>query len=146
MTWHRWISVTNPVARHQRNALALLVVAALIASCAMIRREDTLQTERTLAAAGFQMKFADTPAQKAALDRISPERSLVPQQYEGETRFVYADPEYCKCMYVGTQAAHQRYQRLALKQQLAQDRLAAAEAREDAAMNWGMWGGWGPWY
>ena len=110
MTWHRWISVTNPVARHQRNALALLVVAALIASCAMIRREDTLQTERTLAAAGFQMKFTDTPAQKAALDRISPERSLVPQQYEGETRFVYADPEYCKCMYVGTQAAYQRYQ------------------------------------
>ena len=61
----------------------------------------------------------------------------MPQKYEGETRFVYADAEYCKFMYVGTQEAYQRYQRLALKQQLAQDRLAAAQARESAACSHG---------
>ena len=37
-------------------------------------------------------------------------------------------------------AAYQRYQQLAIKQQLAQEQVMAAEMNEDAAMNWGAWG------
>jgi hypothetical protein len=52
---------------------------------------------------------------------------------------VYADATNCKCVYVGTDAAYDRYQNLQVKQRIA-------ENEEAASMNWGAWGGWGPWY
>ena len=52
---------------------------------------------------------------------------------------VYADADYCKCVYIGTEAAYDRYQKLEVKQRIA-------ENEEAASMNWGVWGGWGPWY
>ncbi len=126
--------------------VVVAVSAVTAAGCTAIRRENTLQTERTLSAAGFQMKFADDPGRLAETKAIQPQRSLVPQNMDGEPRFVYADAEFCKCVYVGTEKAYQRYQRLALAQKLSQNRLAAAEAEQSASMNWGMWGGWGPWW
>ena len=59
--------------------------------------------------------------------------------YQGEIRWVYADPQFCKCAYVGTEAAYDRYQRLVVGQRIA-------EEEQDAAMNWDAWGAWGPWY
>lgn len=127
-------------------ALVFVVGGTLVSGCTAIRRDDALDTERTLAAAGFQMKFADDSERLDSASAILPQRQLVPRTMDGQTRFVYADAEFCKCIYVGTEKAYQRYQRLAIRQQISQARLAAAEAQESAAMNWGMWGGWGPWY
>ncbi len=127
-------------------ATVALAGVVLVSGCTAIRRDDTLQTERTLAAAGFQMKFAHEPEKLANTEAIVPQRSLVPQEMDGETRFVYADAEFCKCIWVGTEAAMQRYQKLSIAQQITQARLQTAEANEAATMNWGAWGGWGPWY
>jgi len=120
---------------------ALLAVFALLlsAGCAAIQKSDAMDAERTLAAAGFQMKFARTSEQIAKAEAL-PQRKLTPSPGpDGRNRFVWADATYCKCIYVGTQAAYDRYQRLALRQQ-------TAENEEAASMNWDAWGGWGPWY
>lgn len=122
-----------------------LVASFLVAGCTAIERDNALQTERTLAAAGFQMKFADDGSKLANVQQL-PQREITPQSLDGEPRFVYADAEFCKCVYVGTERAYQRYQRLAIRQEIAQARLNAAQAQATAAMNWGMWGGWGPWW
>jgi len=127
-------------------AAVVLLGGTLAAGCTAMRRDSAFQTERTLAAAGFQMKFADDPAKLASIAKIQPQRGLVPQQMDGEPRFVNADANFCKCIYVGTEKAYQRYQGLAIRQEISDSRLAAAQAQESAAMNWGMWGGWGPWY
>jgi hypothetical protein len=114
-------------------------VALALVGCASIQRSDTLSDERTLAAAGFQMKFAKTPdqvTQANALPQLKLTRVPGP---DGGNRFVYADAKYCQCVYVGTEAAYDRYQKLAITQQIAQ-------SEEMASMNWGMWGAWGPWY
>ena len=127
-------------------SIAVIVIsAALLSSCAAMRKDEAMSMERTLAAAGFQMKFADTSERINELATL-PQRTLVPQQRDGELFYVYADPEYCNCLYVGTEEAYQRYQKLALQQKLAQEKVEAAEMNDDASMNWGMWGGWGPWY
>ena len=127
-------------------SIAVIVIsAALLSSCAAMRKDEAMSMERTLAAAGFQMKFADTSGRINELATL-PQRTLVPQQRDGELFYVYADPEYCNCLYVGTEEAYQRYQKLALQQKLAQEKVEAAEMNDDASMNWGMWGGWGPWY
>ena len=97
-----------------------------------------MDNERSLAAAGFQMKFARTPEQTAKLQSL-PQRKLTPVPGpDGKNRFVYADAEFCQCIYVGGAKAYERYQNLEVKQQIA-------ENEEMASLNWGVWGPWGPW-
>ncbi len=119
----------------------LLLALAVAVGCS----GQVIQTERLLAAAGFQMRLANTPEREAHLAKMT-QRQLVPEMQDGSLRYVYADAKYCKCVYVGTEKAYQRYERYALKQRISDQRLAAAQMNEDASMNWGMWGPWGPWY
>jgi hypothetical protein len=131
-----------------RTAVALAVVSLVMAGCATSQKtlnERAIETERLLAAAGFQMKIADTPQKLARLQTMT-QRTLVPHQQDGATRYVYADATSCKCLYAGSEKAYQRYQQLALKHQEAQDRLQTAEMNEAASMDWGMWGPWRPWW
>jgi uncharacterized protein YdbL (DUF1318 family) len=120
--------------------------AAMSFGCAAVKHEHAMTTERLLAAAGFKMKMADTPEKMAHLKELT-QRELVPHQKDGKVMYVYADAEFCQCVYVGTEAAYQRYQQLALQKQMSDDQRFAAEMNADAAMNWSMWGPWhGPWY
>lgn len=120
--------------------LPLVVVAvSLLAACTYFKRQDAEQVEDQLAAAGFKMKLADTPEKIAKLKSL-PVRELVPRPMNGETVYLYADPDFCQCLFAGRQDEYDRYQRLALKQQIAQEHVDAAEMNEDAAMDWGLWG------
>ena len=129
-----------------RSLITLVLVVLLVSSCAAMRQRAAVDKERILAAAGFQMKLADTTERQTRLAAFVPQRQLTPHMIDGGLRFVYADAEYCKCVYVGTEAANQRYQKLALEKKISDQQLQAASANEAASMNWGAWGGWGPWY
>ena len=62
---------------------------------------------------------------------------------DGQPQYVYADPETCKCLYVGDEQRYQKYQELSLKKQIADEQMSAAETNWDASINWGAWGPWG---
>jgi hypothetical protein len=124
--------------------VALVGVLIALGGCATIRRHATLDTEQVLAAAGFLMKLGDTPEKLASL-RALPPRMLVPQSREGRLYYVYADPETCRCLYVGTEAQYQEYQRLVLAQRRADEELMAAQDNLSATLNWGIWDPW-PWF
>lgn len=128
-----------------RVLLAIVLVTTLSLGCAAIQRSEAIRTERVLAAAGFQMKLADTPEKLAKVQAMT-QRKIQPHDKDGAVFFVYADALECTCVYVGTEAAHQRYQELALKQELADQARETAELNENAAMEWNTWGTWGPWY
>jgi uncharacterized protein YdbL (DUF1318 family) len=117
--------------------LAALVVVA--GGCAALRKSDVDSQEQLLSAAGFQMKLADTPQKLAHLETLTSQK-LVPHTKDGTLYYVYADAEFCKCLFVGNQPAYQKYQQLAIQQKVAEERLNAAAMNENAAMNWGMWG------
>ncbi len=125
-----------------------VVVAAALASglggCAYLNTQQAEQIDPMLAAAGFQMRPADT-AEKIEQLKTLPALKVVPHQEGDKSYFLVADPYACKCLYVGTAANYERYERISLRQEAAQDRLEAAEMSEDAAMQWGMWGPWGYW-
>lgn len=125
--------------------LVTLVAGSLLSGCASIRNSKDMETERLLAAGGFQMRLADTDDKLAQLSQL-PQQTVVPRQHDGKTYYVYADQKVCKCLYVGTQRAYDRYQRLALAHEASVRRLEAAEAQEDAAMDLSTWGPWGPWW
>jgi hypothetical protein len=118
-----------------------LAISALftLSGCAAIQQSEAQSTERTLAAAGFQMQFAKTPDQMAKVTAL-PQRKLTRTAGpDGALRFVWADATDCQCLYVGTEAAYDRYRKLGIQQEIA-------EENEMAEMDWDSWGGWGPWW
>ena len=117
----------------------LATVLMVAVGCAALRKSDVETQEQLLSAAGFQMKLADSPQKLTHLQQLSSQK-LVPHTRDGKLYYVYADPEFCKCLYVGNEPAYQKYQQLAVQQKLAQERLNAAAMNENAAMNWGLWG------
>jgi len=95
----------------------------------------TRTTEQLLAAVGFQMKLADTPEKLANLRTLTPRRTLIPQAQDDRVYYVYADPDLCECLYVGTSAQYQR----ALQKSLETDQLIAIQQQP---IVWGFWGTW----
>ena len=127
-------------------ATALVFATSLMGGCAWISTQGAISAERSLAAAGFQMKMATTAAQFTALEGLK-QRQLFPKDRNGEVRWVYADAGYCKCIYVGSEKAYQRYERFAFKQRIANQQQQAAMAAQEASLNWASWGPWySPWY
>jgi len=127
--------------------LVPIVLAALVATtgCAAMQRQGAMEQERLLAAAGFQMKFANTPALAAQAAEM-PQRRVVPVPSENGVRYVWADAKWCQCIYVGTEQAYDRFQRLVVKEDIAQENEMAADEEAEAQLDWGAWGPWGPWY
>ncbi len=102
----------------------------------------TLTTEQLLTTAGFHKKVADTPAKLAHLEKLTPARKLVAHGHDGQVYYVYADPDICKCLYVGTSTQYQ----LAVEKRLANEELVAMQEHwEDDAILWALWAPW-PWF
>ncbi|MCH2169779.1 hypothetical protein MK489_03260 [Myxococcota bacterium] len=126
--------------------VALLALTSGPISCKSIAKSNAMDKERLMAAAGFQMRMADTPKRVELLKSL-PQRKLTPTNRGGSLHYVYADDLACNCVYVGTEKAYQRYQLLATKQRIANQQEQAAMMNQDAAMDWGAWGPWyDPWY
>jgi|SRR5882724_3834941 len=131
------------MSRHWRRMIALVAVVVAAGGCATLQQR-TLGTEEVLSAAGFQMKSADTPERMTTLHTLPP-RTLVPQTRDGEVHYVYADPDVCKCLYVGTEAQYQQYERFLLQKELADKQLRAAQDYWNARSTWGAVDAW-PWF
>lgn len=109
-------------------------LAMVLASCQALENEQAQSTEQLLAAAGFQMKAATTPGQLDNLQAMS-QRKIVIHEHDGQPRYVYADAQDCKCVYVGNERDYDEFQRLSVKQEIAEENM-------DASLDWGMWGPW----
>jgi hypothetical protein len=58
---------------------------------------------------GFVMRPANTPTQIERL-RLLPPRTFIARSKSGRRYFLYADPDYCKCVFVGDELAMKNYQ------------------------------------
>jgi hypothetical protein len=112
----------------------ITVLGIVLAGCAAVQKSDATDTEQMLAAAGFNMRPADTPEKLAHLKTLT-QRKLISHERDGKVYFVYADADNCKCLYAGNQENYQSYEKLSVKQNIA-------EMNEAAPMDWGMWGPW----
>ena len=110
-----------------RPGAVLVSFVALLSACASAARQDASEIEPLLLAAGFQKRVADTPALK-----------MVPQQYKDSYLYVLADPEGCRCMYVGNEQAFEQYEALAIRHTMARDSIQRAGG--EATLNWDAWG------
>lgn len=111
--------------------------ALLVAGCAEMGSGNTTSL---LSAAGFRAHTPQTPRQQelyAALPPYKVERATL----KGHVFYVYKD-EKAGIAYVGREQEYQRYQQLAVQQQIAQDYYTAVAMDRAAAMSW--YGAWGP--
>lgn len=121
-----------------RLSLTLVAAAALaLAGCATPQPAVETQ-EQLLSAAGFDLQPATTTAQWDTLASLPP-RELVWQQRNGKLTFLYADPLGCKCLFVGSEQAYQRFRELEAQAWITQQNLMAAQA--NASASWTPWGG-----
>jgi len=94
------------------------------AACAAIIQQDT---ERMLTAAGFHMRPADSAELQEDLRSIPPHR-LVSRTKDGKVVYMYADPDHCRCVYVGGSEEYSEYERLRLERELKPPAGAAGGA------------------
>ena len=125
----------------QRKLKRFLAVAGLIAVAGCQTQGDIAQQENSLAAAGFNVRIANTAARQSMLNRL-PSNKFVARVHDGVTHYVFADPG-CGCLYVGSQQAFNQY---VSNQQLdiAHEQQMAVQDYFDAAWDWSAWGPWGP--
>jgi hypothetical protein len=122
--------------------LSMIIAAAAIVELPGCQSESGLASqENDLAAAGFEVKIANTAERLVMLDRLPPNQFVV-RTHGDVTHYVYADPG-CGCLYVGNRRAFEKY--------LSNQRLDAANSIrqtiqdfDDPAWNWAEWGPWGP--
>jgi hypothetical protein len=116
--------------------LAMFAGLIVFAGCASMTSSNT---ESLLSAAGFRVRTPQTPKQQQIYATLPPyqvQRATV----KGRVFYVYKD-EKAGVAYVGREQEYQRYQQLAIQQQIAQNQITAAEMQQQAALDW--YGGFG---
>jgi hypothetical protein len=125
----------------------LALIAFGLAAC-VTPQMQAQNTEQMLVAAGFLEKPANTPQRVARMNALPPMRILSQRVTVGghdSVGYVFADPQFCHCVFVGNPDAYQRFQQYALQQHLANEQVAAMEMAQDDAFGWGEWGPY-PWW
>lgn len=126
----------NPINLICRGAI-FTSLALLLCHCSTISNDRAL-----LSAAGFREKMPTTPRQKE-LYAATPEYKVERINVNGHVLYAYKDTER-GVAYVGGESEYSKYQQLAIKQQIAQDHLQAAQMQQNLAMGW--YGAYGPFY
>lgn len=120
--------------------VGLIAVAgfALSAAGCATPQQQAAQKEDLLAAAGFQVRVADSPHRIAAMKSLPPNK-FVTRVRNGQLVYQYADPLVCRCVYFGTQQNWDAYRQEVFAQQLANEAQMTAIMNQDA-WDWGPWG------
>jgi hypothetical protein len=125
----------------KRLTIAALVTALcglLFPGCASM---DASNEESLLSAAGFVSRTPETAKQRE-LYAAAPAYKVQRGSMNGKVFYAYKD-EKKGLAWVGDEAAYQRYEQLAVRQQIARDNYAAAEMSRQASYGW--YGAYGPW-
>jgi hypothetical protein len=112
-----------------RQLATALLVASFTAGCGLLAERRAAATlDERLEAAGFRRVPADTAAKREHLAKMPRRLFTTTTTERGQRRYLLADPDRCGCLYVGNEAAYQRYTNLELAQE---ETASAAAARRD---------------
>jgi len=105
-------------------AIALLLSAANSAAVEEPSKPFLERNSFYLSSAGFRIQFANDPAGQKAL-RALPAHRFVTNGVGDAVRYIYAEPQRCVCIFVGTQQAYDRYRNLLSEPLKRNDNLPA---------------------
>jgi len=92
---------------HIARVIALLVFGLLAGDAAASQEGRDMKLEDV----GFVMRPANTPAELQRL-KLLPPRTFVARNKDGRRYYLYVDPDYCKCVFLGDELAMKNYRDL----------------------------------
>jgi len=119
-------------------AIPLLALSA----CAAIHRQEAADSEVLLKQAGFQTHAADSPERQQDLVKSLPSRQIVKRDQKGTPEYIFADPDNCRCLYVGGQKEYAKLQELRQQRIDDHNQLARRSSFEGGISD--LWGPWKP--
>jgi hypothetical protein len=111
-----------------RIVLSAVVIVTALGGCTAMRRDRASETTSLLTQAGFKVLKADTPERMAKLNTLTPYKVIPWKRKSGGTVYAYAEPDPCKCVYVGSPKQYAQYRQLLSAEQAAQ--ISAQEKAE----------------
>jgi hypothetical protein len=127
-------------------AMSLVVISAGmavgLAACESLS-DRIHHKEDLLAAAGFQVRPANTPKREEALKTLPPHKFVMRTKGDNVMYF-YADPLVCNCLYTGDQKAFDAYKQEVFQKRIADEQQLTAQMYAEPPGWWGGWD-WGPW-
>jgi hypothetical protein len=114
-----------------RSSLAVLSAILLMPCLSLLAAEPPSKpfldkNSFYLSSAGFKVHFANDAAGKKALHALPPHRFVIHNLGGGDVRYLYAEPQHCVCIFIGTKNAYQDYRSI-LAQPIQQPDDVAAD-------------------
>jgi hypothetical protein len=103
----------------QLPAIVLLLGASWLAALEPPSKPFLDKNSFYLTSAGFKPQFANDAAAKKAMHALPPHRFVI-HDNGGDARYLYAEPQHCVCVFIGTREAMRNY-RAILSQPLQPD-------------------------
>ena len=97
-------------------------------------QQQAQEVEPMLEAAGFSELPATTADQDAKLKTLPPLKLGYYDDQNGTKHYWLADPEFCKCLFHGDEAAYQRFENIKLENQIAERDRHAVEMQQQQQM------------
>ncbi len=89
-------------------AIVLLLCASLLVALETPSKPFLEKNSFYLSSAGFRVRLANDPAGQRAM-RALPAHRFVMHKVGDEVRYLYAEPQHCVCIFIGTQANYRDY-------------------------------------
>jgi hypothetical protein len=109
------------VIRQITKVCLLLIISLALLSCTFGPKpapSSGQNIEALLQEAGFVRNPADTP-EKMERIRSEVQRKVIPvQEEDGQTYYLYADADFCRCLYAGDEFAFRRFEDLVHRENL----------------------------
>jgi len=114
-------------------AVVLSLYASVLAAVEAPRPPSSLERNSFyLSSAGFRVQVANNPAGQKAL-RTLPAHRFVTEGSGDTLRYLYAEPQHCVCIFVGTQQAYDSYRKI-LSQPLKATNNASPDYKTQAGV------------
>jgi hypothetical protein len=117
-------------------AIALLMCASLLAALEVPSKPFLDKNSFYLSSAGFRVQLANDEAGRKALNALPPHRFVVHRD-GGNVRYLYAEPNHCVCIFIGTEANYQDYRDILAKPVDQPDNVAPDYKTQASALLYG---------
>ena len=112
-------------------AIVLLLCSSLLAALETPSKPFLDKNSFYLSSAGFRLRLANDPAGQKAMRALPPHRFVIHKNGD-DVRYLYAEPQHCVCIFIGSQQAYDSYRNM-LSQPLEQADNVAPDYKTQAS-------------
>ena len=95
-------------------AIALLLCASLLAALEVPSKPFLDKNSFYLSSAGFRVQIANDEARRKEMHALPPHRFVIHRD-GSNVRYLYAEPNHCVCIFMGTEANYRDYRDILAK-------------------------------